>query len=137
MAYDLEYDPGLYDDVDALEDDDEFAAWSELFEVLEEVSALRAQLEVDRATHYPPPRFDHQPVQQLLKARYNIYRLKLCTGPEGTAWERRLLFALDHKRRKIVLFRLMPRSDDYEFTSDAVRSACCRYDELGIPPAVR
>lgn len=117
-----------------VQDDADGLFFDELFDLLEDSESVRDRLATGRFQKIDDPRFDAAPVESAKKAGYNIYYLKMWRR-DGLLVPWRLIYAVHHKPgvTNLRILGLMPRSDNYEISSDFGRRVHADYDNNGIP----
>lgn len=137
IEYLVDYAEALDVEFEQLSDED-FALADTFLGALAHDHTVREGLALNKFRQLEDPKFDTEVVGSFIKEGYNISRVKLWR-PDGTVLPFRLIYALQHHGRqcKIVFLGLMPRGNNYEFSSQFGRSVCERYDDLGVPKVPR
>ena len=135
MSYTVDYAKALDNDLNELRlaDLQEAALWFELIDAIYDIEPVANELMVNNGYRIDQPRFDTIPVGVLLKAGYNVGRIKLYRAG-GIPHRHRLLYALNHSAATctIWLLGLMERNADYDLKHPFLQRICRDYDNLGI-----
>lgn len=138
MVYSIDYTDALDDQLNALQTSapKDFALWKQLVDLLWDNQQMRYELSVNRTAQPGPPRFDTQPVGNLLKSGYSVWRLKLLREDRVTQLSQfRLLYAFHHNVNPPVLhlLALMPRIENYAPAQPTVKRCLRDYAAIGVP----
>lgn len=129
------WSPSLEDDLNALYDisTPHGLLVDEFFDLLEDDYSVRYALTLAEFSRIPRPRLETGPVVSAIRAGLNICRVKIW-DEDGSLVAYRILYAVHHKlpNPKILILGLMPRSDDYDNTSDFGQRVRRDYDNFGI-----
>lgn len=140
IKYSISWSPAVQGDLDDVYDQDDADGLfiDELFELLEESQQILECLALGRFQRIPDPRFNAAPVQSAKDAGFNIYYLKAWRR-DGALVPWRVIYGIHHalNHTKVRILGLMPRSDDYEPTSDFGQRVHADYDNFGIPRVPR
>lgn len=136
MSYSVDFAAALEDDLAKLRQRNAplYALWQAAIDAICEIEDVAELLGQHQGAWPNAPRFNTVPVGGLLRRHYNINRIKL-EKPDGTAYEMRLLYAMDHRTSPstIWLLGLMPRAENYHPSKTITQRVLSDYDALEIP----
>ena len=135
IKHSISWSPALQEDLNDVyaQDDEDGMVIEELFDLLEDNELVLQCLALGHFQRIEDPRFDAAPVQSAKKAGFNIYYLKMWRR-DGALVPWRVIYGIHHalNRTTVRILGLMPRSDDYDPTSNFGQRVHADYDNFGI-----
>lgn len=130
----LEYSRDALDALDKLydEDEDSAALINVLLEELETQPKLLDELCRPGNRHLNEPPFEIKRFQEMWRNRYTVYILKI-RRRDGSAIERRVIYAHHPQCDCYYVLALMKREIDYEADAEFIERICKLYEDYGIP----